>query len=187
VKAERLKKYLETHLSQIEFERSNKAMQFMVAIADKYQLDAEDARLSGLLHNVSRFMNGKQMAEYLQTREARLMKRLPKNYWHSDYLMGPASAWFAFEELDMRSEAVFSGIREHTYLFKNPSILAKCLYLSTVLVRIERDDQRAAVIARLCFLGRADEAIKALNQREIRSLDKTKIRRIARITNPKIV
>jgi len=176
--------YIYTKLPEKYYIRSLDAANLMTMVANKYDLRPDQAKLAGLLHLVSRQMDNRTMIHYLGTRENKLMRRLPPEYKRTAYLTGPASAWFALEHLDQRSEDVFRGIREHTFLFKHPSPLGKCLFVATVLTRIERDDPRVAVLMRDFLSGKIDQVLTTLNRREICSLEKTDVRRLARITNP---
>ncbi len=156
----------------------------MVIVAGKYGLDPSEAKLAGKLHLIARQLREREMIAYLNSREIRLMSRLPDEYKRTSYLTGPASAWLALEELDQRIDSLFRGIREHTLLFKKANALAQCLFISTVLIRMPNEDPRAAVLMREFLAGRGYKVLKALNKREIDTLEKTDIRRIARISNP---
>ncbi len=180
----RIETYLKERLPEKYRERSHTVADLMVIVAGKYGLDPSEAKLAGKLHLIARQLREREMIAYLNSREIRLMSRLPDEYKRTSYLTGPASAWLALEELDQRIDSLFRGIREHTLLFKKANALAQCLFISTVLIRMPNEDPRAAVLMREFLAGRGYKVLKALNKREIDTLEKTDIRRIARISNP---
>lgn len=180
-----LDSYLKKRLLPRDYQRSQEVMELMGMAAGKYGLDPHIAKYAGLAHRISRQLTEEQLTRYLYEKEPDLMRRLPPEYHRKSYLTGPASAWMNLLELDERSDLIFCGLKEHTFLFKNPSILAKCLFLATVICRVTRDDIRAAVLMKKFLSGNMDAALNALNPREIVSLERTgKARRLARITNP---
>lgn len=180
----RIDAYLKEKLPEKYRQRSDTVADLMVIVAGKYGLDPHEAKLAGKLHLIARQLQEREMVAYLNSREVRLMGRLPAEYKRKTYLTGPAGAWLALEELDQRMDSVFRGIREHTFLFKHASMLAQCLFISTVLIRMPNEDPRAAVLMREFLAGRGYKVLSALNKRELDTLDKTDIRRIARISNP---
>lgn len=180
----RIDLYLKEKLPEKYRARCDTVADLMVIIAGKYGLDPHEAKIAGKLHLIARQMKERELTAYLNVREVRLMSRLPQEYKRTSYLTGPASAWMALEELDQRMDSVFRGIREHTFLFKHATMLAQCLFISTVLIRMPNEDLRAAVLMREFLAGRGHKVLKALNKREIDTLEKTDIRRIARISNP---
>lgn len=176
--------YLGSKLSERHYNRSLSVANLMITVAAKYDLDPRQAELAGLLHLVSRHMTHEQMMSFVAARDKRLMNRLPKEYRLVYHLTGPASAWFALEELDERSDDVFRGIRDHTFLYKQPSCLAKCLHVASVLTAADQNDNRTAVLLCDFMSGNLDRVVRTLNKRDIRSLERTDIHRLARITNP---
>jgi len=178
--------YLKERLPEKYQQRSYAVADLMVIVAGKYGLNPYEAKLAGLLHLIARQLREKEMIAYLNSREIRLMSRLPAEYKRVSYLTGPASAWLALEELDQRLNSLFRGIREHTLLFKKTTMLAQCLFISTVLIDKPNEDIRAAVLMREFLAGRGYKVLRELNKREISTLNKTNIHRIARISNPDI-
>lgn len=182
-----LDSYLKARLSPQDYKRSQEVMELMGMAAGKYGIDPHTAKYAGLAHRISRQLTEDQLIGYLYEKEPDLMRRLPPEYHRKFYLTGPASAWMNLLELDERSDLVFCGLKEHTFLFNNPSLLGKCLFLATVICRVTRDDIRAAVLMQKFLSGNVQSALKALNPREVISLERTgNVRRLARITNPNI-
>ncbi|MFZ6015848.1 MAG: hypothetical protein ACOYUZ_05885 [Patescibacteria group bacterium] len=176
--------YLNKKLLSRHYQRTLYVVQLLSSVAKKYGLDERQAIMAGMLHLVSRQMRHDEMLSYVAKRDSRLLERLPEQYQQVYYLTGPASAWFALEELDERSDEVFRGIRDHTLLYRNPSQLAKCLHAATTITSADQNDPRTAVLMCDFMSGRLDRVLKELNRRDVRSLEKTDIRRLARITNP---
>jgi HD superfamily phosphohydrolase YqeK len=181
---EELDAYLKKNLLARHYQRSKYVVKLLLTVAKTYALNEQHARLAGMLHLVSRQMKPEQMAEYVRAHEKKLVHRLPKEYQRVYHLTGPASAWFALETLDERSDDVFRAVRDHTFLYKNPSLLAQCLYAASILAAANQNDPRTAVLLRDFMAGKLDHVLRALSKRDIRSLEKTAARRLARITNP---
>lgn len=179
--------FLHTHLSEKEIAYTKEVHDMIRILQPIYGLDPDQAKIASLLHHAASHLTEEQMTKLLQRREKRLMDRLPESHWIRDLLIGPASAWIALEYLDVRDDATFSAIREHTMLFQHPSMLAKCLFIASILLQIEQDDSRGNFLAQQLFCGNIKTVLRVLNDREIRSLNRTgTFARLSRLSNPGI-
>ncbi|MDF1497209.1 MAG: hypothetical protein P1P90_04060 [Patescibacteria group bacterium] len=178
--------YLKAKLSPKNYDRSTYTAQLMLSVANKFDFDPKLGQLAGTLHLVSRQMSYEAMVSYVEAHDRNLLKRIPKECLGIYHLTGPASAWFAFEVLDERSDDVFRGIRDHTFLYRDPSNLAKSLHIAGIIAAADQNDPRTAVLVCDFLSGRMEKVLKTLNGRDVRSLEKTgaNVRRLARITNP---
>jgi len=184
MEVKKLDQYLKERLCKDHYEQSLYAVQLMSHVTKIYDLDPRDAIMAALLHLVSRQMEPEQIVEYVARHNPKLVERVPEHHPVIYYLTGPASAWFAIEELDERSDDVYRGIREHTLLFEDPSPLAQCLHVASVLVASDQNNARTAVLMCDFMGGRLDVALNALKKRDVFTLRKTDSPPMTRISNP---
>ncbi len=184
VELEELDAYIKTKLLPEHYERSQYVVKLLLMVANTYSLNENHARLAGLLHLVSRQMKTEEMISFVAECEDTLAQRLPQEYWTVFHLTGPASARFAYEVLDERSYDVYRALREHTFLYKDTTILAKCLYVASILAAADQNNPKTAVLLCDFMAGRLEMVLRTLSKRDVRSLQKTSTHRLARISNP---
>jgi HD superfamily phosphohydrolase YqeK len=184
MESSKLDQYLKEKLQKKHYEQSLYAVQLMSNVAKIYGLNPRHAIISSLLHLVSRQMKPEQLLAYIAKHDAKLVERVPENHPVVYYLTGPASAWFTLEELDERSDEVYIGIRDHTFLFRNPSLLAQCLHVASIIAASDQNDPRTVVLVCDFMSGRLEVALNALKKRDVQTLRKTDTPPMIRITNP---
>ena len=182
--------YLKTHRSNADFELAKKVMEGMQLAAVKYSLDPDMAQVAGLLHNMAAPLKSHEMVELLMKHDTRLIRHIPPKCYAKGYLIGPASAVLALEELDVRELPVLDAIRGHTGLIKDRALLTRCLFIVAILFNNDSDpeNKRAVLGQRFFFGGKLEAVEKALRGRiaNDEKLSKSGPTRIRQVSKPSI-
>lgn len=106
----------------------------MGALAEVYGLDAEKARLIGLLHDAGKDLDPEQQAQFLATGDIKIYYECEKNY--NFFLHGPVGAALVQERLGIGDDLILEAITNHTYYGNGKSFdhpMCWCLRFADIL------------------------------------------------------
>jgi predicted HD superfamily hydrolase involved in NAD metabolism len=124
---------LKETVTQETLEHCRKVMQEMGKLSELYQLNYDEALVTGLLHDVAKDMEPEMMKRVARKASIKLhhgCERLPP------YLHGPVGAYVAKSEFEISSKTVQEAIAKHTFCAGssvNDSKLSWCLRFADVL------------------------------------------------------
>lgn len=159
---ERLLLSLRRSLPHERFKHTVCTMHAMGIVARVYGLDAAQASLAGLCHDIAWAMPIDQMVSTLNRYESLLLSQLtgPQRR-NSAFLHGPVSAWVALE-YGVNEEAVFLAIREHSGCFPEMTLLSRCLRVVDLTIELPVSDKRRDQMFRHLMTGGLDTAEKLI-------------------------
>lgn len=152
----KLKKQLKNILPKKRFEHSLRVVKFAEELARKHGASLEKARIAGLLHDCSRFLNGE---EYLKTARKHgikikdVYKSVPK------LVHAELAAVFAREKFKIKDADVLRAIKNHTFGHPRMGKLEKIIYLADHIEE-GRNYKKAKKIRKIAF-SNMDKAIIA--------------------------
>ncbi len=159
---ERLLLSLRRSLPHERFKHSVCTMHAMGIIARVYGLDAAQASLAGLCHDIAWAMPIDQMAQTLNKYESLLLTQLSTSQRRNrTFLHGPVSAWVALE-YGVNEEAVFLAIREHSGCFPEMTLLSRCLRAVDLTIALPVSDKRRDQLFRHFMTGGLDTVEKMI-------------------------
>ncbi len=104
--------------------------QLAEALARRHGLDAERARLAGLLHDCGRRYDGPQLARYVRRRRLAVPRGAETAARAPDLLHAHVSADLARREFGVRDAAVLSAVRKHTLGASRMSVFDRAIYVA---------------------------------------------------------
>ena len=119
--------YLERHLTPRRVQHSLDVMHTMGRLADVYDLDREQALVTGLLHDAAKDVEPVRQVEI--AKQAGIKIQHPCE-WHHMYLHGPVGAHLVSSDLGITDPAILEAIKTHCAYSPDPhadTTLSWCL------------------------------------------------------------
>ena len=123
-----IKKYLKENLTAEKYRHTLGVTALAVQLAERYGVDAEKAKIAGLLHDSGK--NLVKHGKYLKYINLDPFEHKIKPLWHNK--LGEAIACRLFK---IKDKVVLSAIRKHSTADKNMSALDKIIYIADTAER----------------------------------------------------
>ena len=123
---EEIKKELEKKLSERRYEHSISVMNMAEELAKIYNVNVEDAKIAGLLHDNAKEMSEEEMLNYVKENNIEITEFEKKNV---KILHGKIGADIAKKEYGV-TDQIAKAIEYHTVTNPNMDLLAKIVYVS---------------------------------------------------------
>lgn len=123
---EEIKKELEKKLSERRYEHSISVMNMAEELAKIYNVNVEDAKIAGLLHDNAKEMSEEEMLKYVKENNIEITEFEKKNV---KILHGKIGADIAKKEYGV-TDQIAKAIEYHTVTNPNMDLLAKIVYVS---------------------------------------------------------
>ena len=152
---------LSSRLKKTRYQHSLGVAQVAVELAERFGLDASQARIAGLLHDCARqYDNGELMA---QAHKRNLAIGVVETEMPL-LLHAPLGAWVAKEEYGVENEAILQAIDRHTVGADHMSPLDKIVYFAD-MIEPNRDYPGVEKLRELARTATLDQMVLAgLNQ-----------------------
>lgn len=122
-----IKNWLKEELSEEKYIHSFGVMEYAENLAKRFNLNAEKAKVAGLLHDCAKSFNKKLMFEIIKFKKISVFE---KEKEHLKTLHAPISAFIAMSEFGVKDEEIINAIRYHTIARVNMTNFEKIVFVA---------------------------------------------------------
>ncbi len=156
---EKYKIYISERVDQARYQHSLDVMEAMLRASTIYKLDANQAQLTGLLHDAEKNSTTTDMLQTIQRYNPMLLKNLPKYCYVPTFLHGRAAACTLLRDLNINDPQILDAIAKHAgdADLSELSLLARCIHVADVTAPTNKF-KGMKKLSDLFFSGKLDEA-----------------------------
>ncbi|MDD3149259.1 MAG: bis(5'-nucleosyl)-tetraphosphatase (symmetrical) YqeK [Candidatus Gastranaerophilales bacterium] len=142
-------------------------------LAEKFNVDVEKAKLTGLLHDCAKCLDAEELLTIIDDNNLDVTDEEKNSY---KTLHAPVSAFVAQKELNIQDDEILSAIRWHTIGKKNMTLLEKIVFLADKIEAKTRSEEFTKIVLnKLKETNDIDEAILICYDATIKSLVERKL------------
>lgn len=106
-----IKNWLKENLSEEKYLHSLGSMEAAVELAEKFNLDAEKAKIAGLVHDCAKCLPEEELLDIMKNKckTFEVCELVNPKTWHA-----PVSAYLAKNQFNIKDEEILSAVRWHT-------------------------------------------------------------------------
>jgi predicted HD superfamily hydrolase involved in NAD metabolism len=156
---QKYQRYIRERVDEARYQHSLDVMEAMLRAASIYGLDANQAQLTGLLHDAEKNSTATDMLRTIQRCNPKLLKDLPEYCYVPTFLHGRAAACTLPRDLGIDDPQILDAVARHAgdAELSDLSLLTRCIHVAdmTAPTNSFRGEKK---LANLFFSGQLDAA-----------------------------